>query len=197
MADTADDLSAPLGQETARRKRRLRLPFTAMQALAVLLGMFLVVFAGFALFGDNPLGGEPVVHLALRAKGADEKVADAGMMAPEHAAKSAPKPATSAAEQRTVTIIDGSSGKRQDVVIGGGAQDRPPADKADGDGGAFAVMAGVDSKLLEKTRYDPDRRNGPQALCGLCRASRSGQSGKNACCRRCCGRTWCRRGKND
>ena len=63
MADTADDLSAPLGQKTARRKR-LRLPFTAMQALAVLLGMFLVVFAGFALFGDNPLGGEPVVHLA-------------------------------------------------------------------------------------------------------------------------------------
>jgi len=153
MADTADDLSAPLGQKTARRKRRLRLPFTAMQALAVLLGIFLVVFAGFALFGDNPLGGEPVVHLSLRAKGADEKVADAGMMAPEHAAKSAPKPATSAAEQRTVTIIDGSSGKRQDVVIGGGAQDRPPADKADGDGGAFAVMAGVDSKLLEKTRY--------------------------------------------
>ena len=153
MADTADDLSAPLGQKTARRKRRLRLPFTAMQALAVLLGVFLVVFAGFALFGDNPLGGEPVVHLALRAKPADEKVADAAMMAAEHAAKSAPKPATSAAEQRTVTIIDGSSGKRQDVVIGGRAQDRMPADKADGDGGAFAVMAGVDSKLLEKTRY--------------------------------------------
>jgi polysaccharide deacetylase 2 family uncharacterized protein YibQ len=124
-----------------------------MQALAVLLGVFLVVFAGFALFGDNPLGGEPVVHLALRAKGADEKVADAAMMAPEQAARPVPKPATSAAEQRTVTIIDGSSGKRQDVVIGGGAQDRTPADKADGEGGAFAIMAGVDSKLLEKTRY--------------------------------------------
>jgi hypothetical protein len=90
MADTADDLSAPLGQKTARRQRRLRLPFTAMQALAVLLGVFLVAFAGFALFGDNPLGGEPVVHLALRAKPADEKVADAAMMAPEHAAKPAP-----------------------------------------------------------------------------------------------------------
>jgi polysaccharide deacetylase 2 family uncharacterized protein YibQ len=123
-----------------------------MQALAVLLGAFLVVFAGFALFGDNPLGGEPVVHLALRAKGADEKVA-APVMAGEHGAMPAVKPPASAAEQRTVTIIDGSSGKRQDVVIGGGAQDGTPADKADGDGGAFTVMAGVDSRLLEKTRY--------------------------------------------
>ena len=29
MAETADDLSAPLGQQTVRRKRRFRLPFTA------------------------------------------------------------------------------------------------------------------------------------------------------------------------
>jgi polysaccharide deacetylase 2 family uncharacterized protein YibQ len=153
MADTADDLSAPLGQKTSRRKRHLRLPLTAMQALAVLLGTFLVGFAGFALFGDNPLGGEPVVHLALRAKGADERVADAPRMVGEPDARAVTKPATSAAEQRTVTIIDGSSGKRQDVVIGDGAQDRTPGDKADGDGGAFAIMAGVDSRLLEKTRY--------------------------------------------
>ena len=50
MAETADDLSTPLGQKTVRQKRRFRLPFTVMQALAVLLGLFLVTFAGFALF---------------------------------------------------------------------------------------------------------------------------------------------------
>ena len=60
MAETVDDLSAPLGQKTARQKRRFRLPFTAMQALAVLLGLVLTAFAGFALFNNNPLGGEPV-----------------------------------------------------------------------------------------------------------------------------------------
>ena len=38
MADTVDDLSAPLGQKAERRKRSFRLPFTAMQALASLLG---------------------------------------------------------------------------------------------------------------------------------------------------------------
>ena len=44
MTETADDLSTPLGQKTERQKRRFRLPFTAMQALAVLLGLFLVAF---------------------------------------------------------------------------------------------------------------------------------------------------------
>jgi hypothetical protein len=58
MAETADDLSTPLGQTTVRRKRRYRLPFSGTQALAVLLGLFLVAFVGFAVFNDNPLGGE-------------------------------------------------------------------------------------------------------------------------------------------
>ena len=60
MAETADDLSTPLGQETVRKKRRrLRLPFTATQAIAVLMGLFLLAFLGFAVFNDNPFGGEP------------------------------------------------------------------------------------------------------------------------------------------
>ncbi|HXQ08318.1 MAG TPA: divergent polysaccharide deacetylase family protein, partial [Bradyrhizobium sp.] len=53
MAETADDLSTPLGQKTLRAKRRFRLAFTFTQALAVLLGLFLVAFAGFAIFNDN------------------------------------------------------------------------------------------------------------------------------------------------
>jgi polysaccharide deacetylase 2 family uncharacterized protein YibQ len=75
MIETADELSAPLGQTETRRKRRLRLPFTALQAVAVLLGLFLVAFAGFAIFGDNPLGGEPVARVAINegAKPADDK----------------------------------------------------------------------------------------------------------------------------
>ena len=146
MAETADDLSTPLGQETARRKRRFRLPFTGTQALAVLLGLFLAVFAGFAIFGDNPLGGEPVARLALRPPAAPsdgEKSAMTPSSATDAGAKSAAKQAAPA-EQKTVTIIDGSSGKRQDVVIGGEA-----ADKAE----TPAMMTGVDQRLLEKSRY--------------------------------------------
>ena len=66
MAETADDLSTPLGQTTVRPKRRFRLPFTGIQALAVLFGLFLLAFAGFAIFNDNPLGGEPIARVALR-----------------------------------------------------------------------------------------------------------------------------------
>ena len=76
MAETADDLSAPLGQETVRKKRRrLRLPFTAIQAVAVLMGLFLLAFLGFAVFSDNPLGGEPSARVAIRTAPPDEKPA--------------------------------------------------------------------------------------------------------------------------
>ena len=37
-----------------------------MQALAVLLGLFLATFAGFAIFNENPLGGEPITRIAIR-----------------------------------------------------------------------------------------------------------------------------------
>ena len=76
MTETADDLSAPLGQDKPRRKRRLRLPFTAMQALAVMLGLLLVTFAGFAIFNKDPLGGEPMTRLAIRDPSAADKAGD-------------------------------------------------------------------------------------------------------------------------
>jgi polysaccharide deacetylase 2 family uncharacterized protein YibQ len=150
MAETADDLSTPLGQKTvARGKRRFRLPFTGTQALAVLLGLFLVAFAGFAIFNDNPLGGEPVARIAIRpsAAPAGEKMAAAPVEVPEPGAKSAAKPAAAPGEQKTVTIIDGSSGARHDFVLSGDAADKAEAEAAPG------LMAGIDSRLLEKSRY--------------------------------------------
>ncbi|CAN7748256.1 divergent polysaccharide deacetylase family protein [Bradyrhizobium sp. LjRoot220] len=148
MTETADELSAPLGQETKRKKRRFRLPFTVMQALAVLLGLFLVGFASIALFTDNPFGGEPVAHIALRkTQAADEKAAaPASGHQAEQVTKSAPR--QPAGESKTVTIIDGSSGKRQDVVIGSDAGDRTDTESA-----PATAMAGIDQRLLEKSRY--------------------------------------------
>ena len=146
MAEAADELSAPLGQKPEGNKRRLRLPFTAMQALAVLLGLVLVGFATIALFTDNPFGGEPVVRVALRqAPAVDEKPATTTASHPEPAAKASPRQPASG--EKTVTIIDGSSGKRQDVVIGGdaGAKTDPEA--------TSAIMPGIDPRLLEKSRY--------------------------------------------
>lgn len=147
MAETADDLSAPLGQKKKVAKRRFRLPFTALQALAVLLGLFLVTFAGFALFTHNPLGGEPMVRVALPPATPGDKPAMASAETAEPAPKSAPKQAAAAGDQKTITIIDGSSGARHDVTISGDG-----TDKADGDT-APAMMGGIDPRLLEKSRY--------------------------------------------
>jgi uncharacterized protein len=143
MTEMTDDLSTPLGQKTERQKRRFRLPFTAMQALAVLLGLFLVAFLAVALFTDNPFGGEPVARVALRPPAADEKLPSGR---PEPAAKSAPQ--APSGDSKTVTIIDGSSGKRQDVVIGSDG-----ADKAGAEPATATAMAGIDARLLEKSRY--------------------------------------------
>lgn len=150
MAEAADELSTPLGQEAERKKRRFRLPFTAMQALAVLLGLFLTGFITIALFTDNPFGGEPVAHIALRkTPGTDDKSAPAASSHAEPAAKSASKQAASG-ENKTVTIIDGSSGKRQEVAIG---SDAASGDKTDAEAAPSGAMVGIDQRLLEKSRY--------------------------------------------
>ena len=150
MTETADELSTPLGQKTKRSKRRFRLPFSAMQGLAVLLGLLLVGFVSIALFTDNPLGGEPVAQVALHKPAAtDDKHAAAPAPAPaEHAAKAAAPKQAAAGENKTVTIIDGSSGKRQDVVIGGEA-----AEKTNTEAAPATALANIDPRLLEKTRY--------------------------------------------
>jgi polysaccharide deacetylase 2 family uncharacterized protein YibQ len=149
MTETADELSTPLGQKKQRKMRRLRLPFTAMQALAVLLGLFLVAFVSVALFTDNPLGGEPVARVALRKPSPDDRQAPAAAASQaEPPSKSAPRQAASG-DNKTVTIIDGSSGKRQDVVIGS-----EPVDAKGGTEPAAATpMANIDPRLLEKSRY--------------------------------------------
>jgi uncharacterized protein len=145
MAVTADDLSAPLGQNSPR-KRRFRLPITGTQAIVAVLGLVLATFLGVAIFNDNPLGGEPVARVTLHpgAVPAAEKSAEAsGEAKPAMEAAKLP----SGAGQKTVTIIDGSSGARHDVVVAGEASEKAETDSAP------AAMAGINQRLLEKSRY--------------------------------------------
>ena len=148
MAEAADDLSTPLGQDiVARKTRRLRLPFTAMQALAVLLGLFLVTFVGFALFSDDPLGGEPKARIVLRQPGPEAEKAASAHPSPDTKAPGKQQAASPAGGQQTVTIIDGSSGKRQEFAVGGDATAKEGGEQA------AVPMAGIDPRLLEKSRY--------------------------------------------
>jgi polysaccharide deacetylase 2 family uncharacterized protein YibQ len=154
MAEAADELSAPLGTDVARGERRFRLPFTKMQALAAALGLFLATFAGYALFNDDPLGGEPRVRIAITPPSgeANEKSGEHAAAKPAMASHSAEPSANSAKagappEQRTVTIIDGSSGAHHDIAIGAGDASAKDTD------GTPSVMPGIDPRLLEKSRY--------------------------------------------
>jgi uncharacterized protein len=147
MAETADDLSTPLGQTTVREKRRYRLPFTGIQALAVLLGLFLVAFAGFAIFNDNPLGGEPIVRVALHPATPEIEKLNPAPPSPSAPSMKSTGKQTAPGDQKTVTIIDGSSGAHRDVVIAGPGSDKVEADATP------VMMAGIDPRLLEKSRY--------------------------------------------
>ncbi len=145
---TTDELTSPLGQNRPARRRRFRLPITVSQAIGVLLGLFLLAFAAVAIFHDDPLGGQPIASVTLRppVASAPPPATPATTAAPQ----SAPAPAAKSAEgQRTITIIDGSSGARRDVVVSG---DGALPDGGGPEAGA-PVAKGVNPRLLEKTRY--------------------------------------------
>ena len=145
---SSDDLSAPLGQTEPRKRRfQFRLPVTPPQAIAAVLGVVLLGFLGFAIFGNDPMGGEPVARIALKPLAPpEEKPPVEVKRGPAKAAEKAPE----VGGQKTITIIDGSSGARRDVVVSsdGAENASEPAGSA-----AVPVMAGSNPKLLEKARY--------------------------------------------
>ena len=182
----SDDLNAPLGQ--AKPKGRLpKLPVAAPQILAGVLALGGLVVVGWAMVADDPLGGEPMAVVATKLQPGEGDTAKGD--GKEHDRRDGPavvrmEPGAVAAKipegAKTVTIIDGSSGKRQEVVIPGTGTPDKAADKAmakavDGkspDGKPMnapgkaeikpEIKAEVDpARLLEKTRYGTIPKIGP------------------------------------
>jgi hypothetical protein len=166
-----DELSAPLGRNAKpKQRRRFSLLISIPQAIAGALALFIGVFVGWALLVDDPFGGEPI---AVIATGFDppktEPVVAAGTPAqpsnrydgPSSAPKQIPVPPATAAPAtatpaaaaaappppgtKTVTIIDGSTGKRQEVAI--------PASQD--------VRAPLEQRMLETTRHGAIPRIAP------------------------------------
>ncbi len=128
-----DDLSAPLGQHKTQ-KRRWVLPGAVLRAVAATLSLSLIIFAAWAMIADDPFGGEPMAVVS-----ADRRTAVAAKTPDQPATPVQAAPQTPAAPAgTTITIIDGTSGKRQDVVI--------PA-TPDGKSGA------EENRLLETSRH--------------------------------------------
>ena len=146
MAD--DDLSAPLGQRP-KKKRRFVLPITVPQLIAGALTLCLSTVAGWALLVDDPFGGEPMVVVSLAGRDAPQaaKTNDDAATAAQKKPNAIVPTAVADLDKtgpgaRTVTIIDGSTGKRQDVQVGG-----------PGDGKTVKPGAGIDPKLLETSPH--------------------------------------------
>jgi uncharacterized protein len=128
------------------------------------LSLFVVIVAGWAMIADDPFGGEPMAIVATNltagpASAAGKKPEDVGGRPGKEAGNERPnrydgpgggsgggpgQEATPAAPPapsgRTITIIDGSSGRRQDVVIPGPADNKSSA---------------VDPRLSEASPHGP------------------------------------------
>jgi polysaccharide deacetylase 2 family uncharacterized protein YibQ len=129
------------------------------QAIAGVLASAGLVVVGWAIFVNDPLGGEPVAVVSLKAPGGEAGRRHDGAMSDAdiaRAAKTAEKPQAQSAQPaaKTVTIIDGSNGSRQEIVI----PDAPgKANKAE----QRSSLAPVNPNLLEMTKDGAIPKTGP------------------------------------
>jgi polysaccharide deacetylase 2 family uncharacterized protein YibQ len=161
----SDDLTAPLGQGRPR-KGRLVIPPLVPRMIAGALSLCVAIFVLWIAFGDDPMGGEPwaVVSTDIRPTVALPKASAAAPDAPQ--VKS--EPGAAAPAGKTVTIIDGMSGKRQEVPIGQGPapDEAPGAGATPGPGPAAVVSRGlnIDPRLIETTLHGPIPKIGSDGL---------------------------------
>jgi hypothetical protein len=153
-----DELSAPLGRKAKAAPRRFKLPTRYLpHVIALALGVFVCAFGGWALVVSDPIGGEPIAMVAtgLGTPPGPAKPAMPGVVSvnpqgprsydgPDGAALTIPVPPPTQQAQaqppaappppagpgrNTVTIIDGSTGKRQEVPIPASQDTRAPAEQ--------------------------------------------------------------------
>ena len=117
------------------------------RSIAGVLGLCVAVLAGWIMFVNDPYGGEPMVVVSAEtrtsAKAAPGEAA-AGKPDASPAAPDGEKPA------QTVTIIDGSTGKRQEVPVGpaGAKSNQKTGTKPE-------AKPEADPRLFETSRHGP------------------------------------------
>jgi hypothetical protein len=126
---SVDDLTTPLGQRPAQRRREF--PVSVPKVIAVALALFLAAFVAWAVVSDDPFGGEPKVAVPIDQRGlaaanksdapapqsaitatSSQQPALAIPAAPAATPPTAPPPGT-----KTVTIIDGKTGVRREIFV--------------------------------------------------------------------------------
>jgi polysaccharide deacetylase 2 family uncharacterized protein YibQ len=187
-----DELSIPLGRKANIKRPGFKLPTAYLpHALAVALGLFICLCAGWALLVNDPTGGEPAATVAtglgppkpampvvVSAQGQVQAQAQAPPQGPRSydgpdgpaaltipvppaaqarapsqaqapgQGQSGETPPSGTAGRNTVTIIDGSTGKRQEVPIPASRDPRAP----------------VEQRLLESSRHGAIPRIAPDGV---------------------------------
>jgi polysaccharide deacetylase 2 family uncharacterized protein YibQ len=137
----ADDLENPLGKKRGKAPKRL-LP-AALPAVGGALALFAAVFIWISIAGDKN-GGEPFAVAPIKQA---ETSKTASKSAPSMAAQK-DEAKTTPPGSRTVTIIDGKSGARQEIII----KDAGPEAIAKETRNA---AINVDPRLVDTSRHGP------------------------------------------
>ena len=140
-----DDLDTPLkakqGQSTPRR-----FPVSPLGVLTAGLALALGIAVAWVVIYDDPLGGEPrhvvkIDQIMPPAKNAT---------APKHEQPERPQ---AGGDQRTVTIIDGNTGAKREVLIGEQKADRAAQPKNTPSNEATNNVPPTDSRLVEVSKH--------------------------------------------
>jgi uncharacterized protein len=152
---STDDLSRPLGRKKPKRKAFVIPGWIVSRAIAGVLGACVAVLVGWILLVDEPYGGEPMMIVGVDTRGASQ-VAKPGEKPGEQKPAGTP---TALGENgkpeqgQTITIIDGSTGKRQEVTVTPpGAKGVKPDTKAGGRPETRSD-ATIDQRLIETSRH--------------------------------------------
>ena len=154
-----DDLNAPLGQDKPKKRP---IPAAIPQIFAGTLALLGIAVIAWAIIVNDPLGGEPTAVAAISSPAKKPDSASEAQQQHSHhdgtttvAAPANTSTSAGAASappgSKTVTIIDGSSGKHQDVIIPG---------KSSGNGS----KAPLDMRFVESTRHGTIPKIAPNGM---------------------------------
>lgn len=128
-----DDFDAPLGMDDGRRSRTGTLVRKLLSSCIAVLACALAAFGLWLFFADYPLGGEPFATASIVVE-PPPAVARATVGVPSSAAQAEAlsssadlstgsiQPASPAPGTTTVTVIDGMTGRREQVTIPANAE---------------------------------------------------------------------------
>jgi polysaccharide deacetylase 2 family uncharacterized protein YibQ len=154
-----DDLGTPLKAKKGGQALR-RLPVSLLGLTTATLAAILGLAVVWVVLYDDPLGGEPRHVVKL------EQIIPPPSQAktPDEPKRDAPKQPVSG-DQRTVTIIDGNTGAKREIVIGNQKSNdqktqtsQPPANDATNN------IPPADKRLIEDSKHGPIPKIGPDGV---------------------------------